>query len=40
VLLEADLQAAVRAQAPYGFVFLEAPILWGQAQLDPMGLTL
>ena len=40
VLLEAALQAAVRALAPDGFVYLEAPILWGQAQLDPMGLTL
>lgn len=39
-LFDAALQAAASALAPDGFVYLEAPILWGQAQLDPMGLKL
>ena len=39
-LFEGALQAGARALAPDGFVYLEAPMLWGQAQLDPMGLTL
>lgn len=33
VLFEAALQAAGRAVAPNGFVYLEAPILWTDAQL-------
>ena len=40
VLFEAALQAAAPALAPDGFVYLEAPILWAQAQLEPMHLTL
>jgi 16S rRNA (guanine(966)-N(2))-methyltransferase RsmD len=40
VLFEAALQAAARALAPDGFVYLEAPILWSEAALEPIGLTL
>ncbi|WP_296449216.1 16S rRNA (guanine(966)-N(2))-methyltransferase RsmD [Rhodoferax sp. UBA5149] len=38
VLFEAALQAAGRAVAPEGFVYLEAPILWTDAQLENAGL--
>ena len=40
VLFEPALLAAARALAPDGFVYLEAPILWTQAQFEPIGLTL
>jgi len=40
VLFEPALLAAARALAPDGFVYLEAPILWCQAALEPIGLTL
>ena len=39
VLFEAAVQAAARAVAPDGFVYLEAPVLWTDAQLEPLGLT-
>lgn len=38
VLFEAALQAAGRAVAPDGFVYLEAPTLWTDAQLESAGL--
>lgn len=38
-LFEAALQAAGRAVAPDGFVYLEAPVLWTDAQLELTGLT-
>jgi 16S rRNA (guanine966-N2)-methyltransferase len=38
VLFEAAVQAAGRAVAPGGFVYLEAPILWADAQLVSAGL--
>jgi 16S rRNA (guanine966-N2)-methyltransferase len=38
VLFEAALQAAGRAVAPEGFVYLEAPILWADEQLANAGL--
>jgi 16S rRNA (guanine(966)-N(2))-methyltransferase RsmD len=38
VLFEPALQAAGRAVALDGFVYLEAPTLWTDAQLEPMGL--
>jgi 16S rRNA (guanine966-N2)-methyltransferase len=37
-LHEAALAAAARALAAGGFVFLEAPALWADAQLAPLGL--
>lgn len=37
---EAALQAAGRAVAPDGFVYLEAPLAWADAQLADFGLTL
>ncbi|MEI6734449.1 MAG: 16S rRNA (guanine(966)-N(2))-methyltransferase RsmD [Comamonadaceae bacterium] len=37
---EAALQAAARALAPDGYVYLEAPILWTRTQLEPLGLIL
>lgn len=37
-LFEAALQAAGRAVAPDGFVYLEAPVLWTDAQLEVAGL--
>ena len=40
VLFEPALLAAARALTPDGFVYLEAPILWSQAALEPSGLTL
>ncbi len=39
-LFEAALQAAVRAVAPGGHVYLEAPTAWTDEQLVPLGLTL
>ena len=38
VLFEPAIQAAGRAVALDGFVYLEAPVLWTDAQLEPMGL--
>ena len=38
VLFEAALQAAGRAVTPDGFVYLEAPVLWTDAQLEMIGL--
>ena len=38
VLFEGAVQAAGRAVAPDGFVYLEAPVLWTDAQLEPLGL--
>ncbi len=38
VLFEAALQAAGRAVAAAGFVYLEAPILWADTQLESVGL--
>jgi 16S rRNA (guanine966-N2)-methyltransferase len=38
-LFEAALQAAGRAVAPDGFVYLEAPVRWTDAQLELTGLT-
>lgn len=40
VLFEAALQAAGRAVAADGFVYLEAPVLWHDAQLEDAGLQL
>ena len=39
-LFEAAVQAAARAVAADGFVYLEAPTLWTDAQLEAAGLTL
>ncbi len=39
-LFEAALQAAVRAAAPGGYVYLEAPGTWSEEQLAPLGLAL
>lgn len=39
-LFEAAVQAAARAVALDGFVYLEAPTLWTDAQLEAAGLTL
>jgi len=39
-LYEAALQAAARALASGGYVYLEAPSAWGEEQLAPLGLTL
>lgn len=39
-LFEAAVQAASRAVAADGFVYLEAPTLWTDAQLEAAGLTL
>jgi len=39
-LFEAAVQAAARAVALDGFVYLEAPTLWTEAQLEAAGLTL
>ena len=38
VLFEAALQAAGRVVAADGFVYLEAPVLWSDAQLETAGL--
>lgn len=40
VLFEPALQAAARAVAQDGFVYLEAPVLWSDEQLKPLGLML
>jgi len=39
-LFEPALQAAARAVAPGGYVYLEAPSAWSEEQLAPLGLTL
>jgi 16S rRNA (guanine(966)-N(2))-methyltransferase RsmD len=39
-LHEPALQAASRAVKASGFIYLEAPSAWGQAQLQPLGLAL
>lgn len=39
-LFDAALQVAVRAVAPGGYVYLEAPLAWNGEQLAPLGLTL
>jgi len=38
-LFESALQAAARAVAPGGYIYLEAPDAWGEAQLAPLGLS-
>jgi 16S rRNA (guanine(966)-N(2))-methyltransferase RsmD len=38
VLFDAALQAAARAVAADGFVYLEAPVMWTEAQLERAGL--
>lgn len=38
-LFETALQAAVRAVAPGGYVYLEAPTVWNDEQLAPLGLS-
>lgn len=40
VLFDAALQAAARAVAPDGFIYLEAPVAWTDEQLESAGLTL
>lgn len=39
-LFAAAVQAAARALAPDGFIYLEAPSAWGEEQLGALGLTL
>jgi 16S rRNA G966 N2-methylase RsmD len=39
-LYDAALQAAARALASGGYVYLEAPSAWSEEQLMPLGLTL
>lgn len=39
-LFDAALQAAARAVAPGGYIYLEAPSAWGEEQLAPLGFTL
>ncbi|MDZ4075158.1 MAG: 16S rRNA (guanine(966)-N(2))-methyltransferase RsmD [Hylemonella sp.] len=39
-LFEAALQAAARAVAAEGYIYLEAPGAWGEEQLAPLGLVL
>ena len=39
VVFDAALQAAARAVAPDGFVYLEAPVAWTDEQLESAGLT-
>ncbi len=39
-LFEPALQAAARAVAPGGYIYLEAPSAWGEEQLAPLGLVL
>ena len=39
-LFESALQAAARAVAEGGYVYLEAPTVWGEDQLAPLGLEL
>lgn len=38
ILYEAVLQAAARAIAAHGYVYLEAPVQWSDAALEPIGL--
>jgi 16S rRNA (guanine(966)-N(2))-methyltransferase RsmD len=40
MLFDVALNAAARALAPDGFIYLEAPILWTEAQLKPLGVML
>ncbi len=40
ILYEAVLQAAARALAAHGYIYLEAPIQWSDATLEPIGLQL
>lgn len=39
-LFDAAVQAAARAVAPGGYIYLEAPSAWGEEQLTPLRLTL
>lgn len=39
-LFESALQAAARAVAPGGYIYLEAPSAWGEEPFAPLGLTL
>lgn len=39
-VFDTAVQAAARAVAPGGYIYLEAPSAWGEAQLAPLGLTL
>ncbi len=39
-LFDAALQAAARAVAPGGYIYLEAPRAWSEEQLAPLGLVL
>jgi hypothetical protein len=39
-LFEPSLQAAAKAVKTDGYVYLEAPAAWTDAQLTPMGFTL
>ena len=39
VVFDAALQAAARAVAPDGFIYLEAPVAWTDEQLESAGLT-
>ncbi len=39
-LFEPALQAAERALAPGGYIYLEAPSVWNEEQLAPLGLVL
>ncbi len=39
-LFDAAVQAAARAVAPGGYIYLEAPSVWGEEQLTPLRLTL
>ena len=39
VVFDAALQAAARAVAPDGFIYLEAPVAWTDEQLESTGLT-
>ena len=39
VVFDAALQAAARAVAPDGFVYIEAPVAWTDEQLESTGLT-
>jgi len=39
-LFDAALQAAARAVAPGGYVYLEAPSAWNEEELTPLGLTM
>lgn len=39
-VFDAALQAAALAVAPGGYIYLEAPVAWGEDKLAPLGLTL